>query len=174
MEERKVQFYKLNRAKRHTVEGTEFKVGDAILFGVVMAFFLALAIAELVINIDVLFRDTQITVFVLVFLLIVCLMIAVGCFRYRRVFEKRRHARKLLKDCTLTDGTVTDVQTQKIQRYSTRRSYSYYAVCVKYSYHGTDGELRLGEFLGSYAEVPFYVGQNLMIAFRGDESVILN
>lgn len=174
MEERGVQFYKLNRTRRYGVEGTDFRVGDAVLFGAVMVFFLALAIAELVINLDVLFRDTEITVFVLGFLLIVCLIIAIGGLRYRRVFEKRKHARRILKDCTLTDGTVTEVQTQKVQRYSTRRSYSYYAVHLKYSYYGTGGEPHCGEFLGSYGEVPFFVGQNLMIVFRGEESAILN
>ena len=74
----------------------------------------------------------------------------------------------------MTDGRVVFVDKQKIQRYTSRRYYSYFAVLIRYEYRSPDGSVLLGEHRGNYADVPFFIGQNLMIAFNGADSVILS
>lgn len=168
MQKNGIRFYQLNTSKRYGVEGTNFKIGETILLGVVLSIFLALAIAQIVINFHDLFRDVRLTVFVFVFLAIVLLIAIVAFFRYAPVIQKRKRARKILKDCTLTDGTVLEVHKQKMQHTGTNlaSNYTYYLVQLKYSFYGTDRTLRYGEFQGNYGDIPFYVGQNLMIAFH--------
>lgn len=170
----KPQFYQLDKSKRYRAEGTAFRVGEAVLLGVTLVVFLSLAVLLFAVNADVLFRDACITVFAFVFLAIVLLLCAFGFFRYRPVFRRRRHARNVLKDCTLTDGTVLEVKTDKVRRTNSHRMYSYDVVAVCYSFYGTDGVLRYGRYGGKYVRNPFSVGQKLMIAFCGTESVILS
>ena len=170
--EREARFYKLNKRKRYAAEGTRFKIGKAVLLGIVVNLFLALAIALAVINFDVLFRDAQITSFIFVFFAIIILISVVGCVKSYPVYKQRKHARAILKNCTLTDGTVIFVDKQKIQHYGTNY-YSYYVVLIRYEYHKPDGKVYTDEHYGKYAEVPFFVGQNLMVAFNEIGSVVL-
>ena len=158
------------------MEGTRFKVFDAVLISTVLTFFLAVAIALIVINADVLFRDIEITVFAFVFVAILLIIIAVVCSKYYPIYKKRKFARKVIKNCTLTDGTVIDLVKQKMWHtgVNTASNYSYYAVYLRYSFHDLDGNLRYGELRGNYGEVPFFTGQNLMVAFNGTQSVILS
>lgn len=104
-----VRFYKLNKRKRYAVEGTRFKVFDAVLICTVLTFFLAVAIALVIINADVLFRDAGITVFTFIFFAIILIITTVVCSRYYPIYKKRNFARKVIKTCTLTDGTVIDL-----------------------------------------------------------------
>ena len=176
MEQSGVRFYKLNKSKRYGAEGTYFKVGEAIFLTIVLAFFLAVAIALIIINFDVLFRDAAITVFAFMFIAILSVIIAVACAKYIPIYKRRKTARRILKNCTLTDGTVEEIIKQKMQHNGAdgRHTYSYYRILLRYSFYGLDGTVRYGEYTGSYAEVPFFVGQNLMIAFDDTDSVIMN
>lgn len=170
----KPQFYQLDKTKRYRAEGTDFRVGEAVLLGVTLVVFLSLAVLLFVVNADVLFRDARITVFAFVFLAIALLLCAFGFCRYRPVIRRRRHARNVLKDCTLTDGTVLEVKADRVLRMSLSRMRSYYVIAVCYSFYGTDGVLRYGRYGGKYVRNPFSVGQKLMVAFHGTESVILS
>ncbi len=169
-----MHFYKLNKSKRYGVEGTYFNIGEAILLGVVLTFFWTVVIAQIVVNFKVLFHDVRITVFIFVFVVILSVITALACARYSPIIKRRKHARKILKNCTLTDGTVLDVQKQEALHHGTHRTFSYYRVYIKYSFYGLDGVLRYGEHRWNYGEVPFIVGQNLMIAFNDTENIILS
>lgn len=176
MEKNDVKFYKLNKSKRYGVEGTDFDVADAIVMAVVLAFFLCFAIAAVVVQFDVLFRDAGITAFTFGFIAIFLILFALACAGYSSIYKKRKHASKILKNCTLTDGTVENIVKQKMMRngVEARNNYAYYSVLLEYSFHGPDGKLRYANHTGDYTEVPFFVGQNLMIAFNDTDSVIMN
>ncbi len=170
--ERNPRFYKLNKRRRYTVEGTHFKVGEAIFLGVVVIFFFAAGIGFIVVNFREL-SDMHNLAFIFGFFSIVILVAALGCVRYRPVFRQKKRARKILKSGTLTDGKVISVVKQQIRRYGGHRYYSYDDVLIKYEY-ATHGGVKTGEHRGSYAYCPFFVGQNLMVAFNGEDSVILS
>lgn len=176
MEQKDIRFYKLNKSKRYGVEGTNLRVGEAILLWVVLAFFVSVIIVLIAVNIDVLFLNAGITVAVFLLIVILSVIIAVACAKYVPIIKRRKHARKILKNCTLTDGTVIDINKQKMWHHGSHPStnYSYYRVRLKYSFHDLNGVLRYGEHTGSYGEVPFCLGQNLMIAFNDTGSVIMN
>lgn len=174
MEQKDVRFYKLDKSERYGAEGTYFNVGEVILLISVLAVFWAVAIAMAVVNFNVLFRDVKITVFICVFIVILSVITVLVCVMYLPLIKKRKRARAIFKNCTLTDGTVTSVNKQKIWHNGTHRSYSYYRILLEYSFHGLDGVLRCGQYTGSYGEIPFYVGQNLMIAFNDTDSVIVS
>ncbi len=174
MEQKEVRFYKLDKSKRYGAEGTKFKVVEVILLSLVLALFWAVTIAMVVINFKVLFRNVEVTVFIFVFIVILSVITALVIVMYLPLIKKRKHARAIFKNCTLTDGTVISVNKQKIWHNGTRRSYSYYRVLLEYSFHGLDGALRYGQHVGSYGEIPFSVGQNLMIAFNDTDSLIVS
>ena len=174
MEQNGVKFYKLNKSKRYGVEGTNFKIGDAILIAVVLAIFLSVLIALIVINFDVLFHDACITAFTFGFIAIFLIILAVICSKYIPLIKRRKHARKILKNCTLTDGTVEEIVKHKRQYNGRHHSITYYRILLEYSFHGPDGTLHYAKYTGDYTDIPFFVGQNLMIAFNDTDSVIMN
>ena len=168
-------YYKLNKSKPKCVEGINNKVGGEILAYIVLFIFCGVLTAAVVINFKVMFSDVRVTVFVWIFVSLLSVICALFFVKYFvPVYKKRIYARRILKNCTLTDGTVTAVNKQKIWHNGNRRSYSYYRVLLEYSYYGLDRTLHSGKYSGNYSEIPFYVGQNLMIAFNGAGSVILN
>ncbi len=174
MELNGVQFYKLNKSKRYGVEGTNFKIGDAILMAVVLTFFLAVLIALIVINFDVLFHDAGITVFTFGFTAILLIITAVVFAKYIPLIKRKKFARKILKNCILTDGIVEEIVKKKRQYNGRHHSITYYSILLEYSFHGPDGTLRYAKHTGDYTEVPFFLGQNLMIAFNKSDSVVLS
>ncbi|MDE6504509.1 MAG: hypothetical protein K2L42_01425 [Clostridia bacterium] len=167
-------YYKLDNSGRSGVEGLNNKVGAEILAYTVLFIFWCVAAAVTVINFNVLFSDTRVTVFISIFIFLLSVISALFFVKYVPVYKKRINARRILKNCTLTDGTVTSVNKQKIWHNGTHRGYSYYRIFLEYSYIGSDGALCCGKYTGNYSEIPFYVGQNLMIAFNGADNVILN
>lgn len=168
-------YYKLNKSKPKCVEGINNKVGGEILAYIVLFIFCGVLTAAVVINFKVMFSDVRVTVFVWIFVSLLSVICALFFVKYFvPVYKKRIYARRILKNCTLTDGTVTAVNKQKIWHNGNRRSYSYYRVLLEYSYYSLDRTLHSGKYSGNYSEIPFYVGQNLMIAFNGAGSVILN
>ena len=74
----------------------------------------------------------------------------------------------------MTDGTVEEIIRHKRQYNGRHHSCTYYRILLRYGFHGLDGTLRYAEYAGDYTEVPFFVGQNLMIAFNDIGSVIMN
>lgn len=174
MEQKDVRFYKLDKSKRYGAEGTYFKVADTVISVTVLILFWAVTVALAAFNFDKLFRDVKITVFICLFIVVLSVITALLCAMCFPVIKKRSRARKIIKDCTLTDGTVIDLQKQKLQHYGSHRTYSFYRVLIIYSFHGPDGALRYGKYTGSYGEIPFFVGQNLMIAFNETDSVIIS
>ncbi|MDE7082248.1 MAG: hypothetical protein K2O89_00905 [Clostridia bacterium] len=176
MEHKDVHFYKLNISKRYGVEGAYIKIGETVLLGFVFSLFWAVIIAAIIVNLNVLFSDVLIIVFIFVFIVILSVLTAFACIKFAPILKKRIHAHKLLKNCTLTDGTVVDLQKQKSEHLGTSAAHHkiYYRVYLKYCFHGLDGALRYGEYMGNYGEVPFFVGQNLMIAYNDTDSLILN
>lgn len=174
MEQKGAQFYKLNKSKRYGVEGTQFKVSGAIILAVFCAVCLVSAIALTIINYDVFFQEIAITFSTCSLYGVTAAIVAFGCVRYRPVFQKRRFARKIIKNCTLTDGKVIKINQSQVRGYTSSKYYSYTAVRLMYSFCDADGNLRYGELAGNYAEVPFYCGQNLMIAFNDTGSVIMS
>lgn len=175
-ESNEVKFYKLDKRKRYGAEGTQFRVYDTVLISVVLTFFVVVTVAQLVLNADVLFRDPSVTAFFFFFILILAGIITIVCVRYAPIIRRRKRARKILKDCVLTDGTVIAVDSigREHMGAEARHHYYYYEVTLRYRYRGTDGALRYGEYSGKYGVVPFFKGQNLMIAFNENGSVILN
>lgn len=174
MEQKEVRFYKLDKSKRYGAEGTKFKVGEVILLSLVLALFWAVTVAMTAVNFGRLSSDIKITVVICVFIVVLSIITAIVCVIYFSVIKKRKQARKIIKDCVLTDGTVIELHKQKLQHYGNHRMYSYYRVLIKYSFHGLDGGLRYGTHAGSYSEIPFSVGQNLMIAFNDTDSLIVS
>lgn len=171
---RLLMIYKLDKSKRSGVEGINRNIFNEILLYVILILFWALAIALIVLSSQKLFSDAAVTVFAFAFVIILCGITALILAKSISVYKKIRFARNVLKSGTLTDGTVTSVNKQKIWRHRVHRSYSYYKVVLQYAFFDADNVRRLGVFTGGYAEVPFYVGQNLMIAFNKTDSVILN
>lgn len=167
-------FYKLDKSKRYGVEGTNNKVAEEILIYAVLFIFWCAAVAVTAVKFKVLFADVVITVFILTFVVILSVISALVVVKYVPVYKKRINARKILSNCALTDGTVTAVYKQKMWHQVENRGYSYYRVLLEYDFVGLDGSLRCGSYAGNYSEIPFYVGQNLMIAFNGTDSCILN
>lgn len=173
MEQKGVNFYKLDKSERYCAEGTYFNVGEVILLILALAVFWAVTLAIAVVNFNVLFRNVKITVFICAFTVILSVITAFAFVVYLPVIKKRKRARAIFKNCTLTDGTVISVNKQKMW-HNGRRGYTYYRILLEYSFHGLDGVLRYGQYTGNYGEVPFYAGQNLMIAFNGTDSVIVS
>lgn len=167
-------YYKLNKRKSCRVEGLHNKICEEILAYFALLVFWNVAIAAVVINFNCLFSDIGVTVFIAVFTALLFLISALFFVKYFPVYKKRYKARKILKNCMLTDGTVTAVNKQKIWHSVNSRSYSYYRVLLEYSFSDFGGALRLGKHTGNYSEIPFYAGQNLMIAFNDSDSIILN
>lgn len=173
MEQKDVRFYKLDKSERYGAEGTYFNVGEVILLISVIAAFWAVTIAMAVVNFNVLLRDVKIIVFICVFIVILSVITALAFLMYLPLIKKRKRARAIFKNSTLTDGTVISVNKQKMWHSDRHRSYSYYRILLEYIFHGLDGGLRYGQYTGNYGEIPFYVGQNLMIAFNDTDSVIV-
>ena len=168
------KFYQLDKRKRYRVEGTQFKVSGVIILAVFCVVCLIGAIALTIINYDVLFQEVAITFSAFALYGVTAAIVAFGCGKYRSVFQKRRVARKIIKNCTLTDGTVIKISQSQVRGYTSSKYYSYTAAALKYSFYDTDGNLRYGELTGNYANIPFYRGQNLMIAFNDMGSVIMS
>ncbi len=81
---------------------------------------------------------------------------------------------ELLKDCTLTDGRITDYSCVK-SRDLDENSRTTYSVELKYCFFDKNFKLRSGKYSESYgAEPQFYKGQYLMIAFNETDSLILS
>lgn len=175
-EQQEIRFYKLNKSKRYGVEGTYFRFGELILACVFLTIFLTITVAFTVVNFDNLFRDVRSTIFIIMFVAILALIFLLIYSRYIPVHKRRKAARKILKNCTLTDGTVIDIQEQRVEHSGTDSVHYrvYYRVLLTYKFYGTDGAERYGELRGNYGEIPFFVGQNLMIAFNDTNSVIMN
>ena len=172
--EEKIRFYKLNQSKRYGAEGALIKVSEAVLTAIVLPFFWIAFIAFTVIKFNELFRSAHLTVFFFGFLAVLLVITAAVFYRYCPLYKNRKRARQILKDCTLTEGRLTELSEQKRQHFGTHHSYTYYTVRIVYCFCGLDGKLRQGEFCGNYDKNPFYVGQTLMIAFCEDDSLILN
>ena len=169
-------FYKLDKSKKYGVEGTNNKIGSEILFYVVLFIFWGIAVAAAALNFNILFAYIGVTVFILTFVVILSVISAIFFMKAVPVYKKRINARRVLHDCILTDGTVTAVNEQKMWHHGEEmyRNYSYCRVLMEYSYVGFDGALRCGRYAGNYGENPFYIGQNLMIAFNDTDSIIMN
>lgn len=167
-----VRFYKLNKRKRYGAESARYKVGELALLIIVFTLLFALGIAYLAFNYKSLFKDASGTVFIFVFFLILFFIAGIVFCSYLPLFKRICRARKIFKDCTLTDGVVMNVDKQRIE-HNGRRFYVYYSVRVSYKFFGKDGEPRYGELVGSYGAVPFYAGQNLLVAFNDSDSVIM-
>ena len=174
MEDKDTKFYQLDKSKRYSVEGTRFKLSGVIVLALFCTICFICAIALTIINYDVFFRDVAITFSAFLLYGVTAAIVAFGYIRYRPVFKKRRCARKIIKNCTLTDGTVIKINQTQVRGYTSSKYYSYTAVRLTYSFCDTDGNLRFGELTGNYAEVPFYRGQGLMIAFDDTGSVIMS
>ena len=167
-----VRFYKLNKRKRYGAEGTRYNVGEVILLAVVFALMFALGIAYVAINGKTLFKDAGGVVSVLVFFVILFLIGGVVVYSYLPLFKRIKRARKIFKDCTLTDGVVLKIDKQRGMHNGTH-TFSYYKINMRYKFYGKDGAPRYGELAGNYGEVPFYVGQNLLVAFNDTDSVVM-
>lgn len=170
-----INFYKLDKSKKYSAEGVHLKKGSLGLFCVVILFFWAIAIALFILNAGKLFRDARLTVFTFGFTAIVCVITVCLCFKSRPIIKKIMRVRRIVKDGTLTDGTVTEVSVYDMQHTGAKtvRNYAYKTVALQYTFYGRDGVMRGGEFAGNYNENPFSVGQKLMIAFNDDDSIIL-
>lgn len=169
-------YYTLDRKKRYGVEGLNNKVGSEILAYITLLFFWGITVAVTIINFNVLFKNTAFTASILIFIAVLSVFSALLFVEFLPVYKKRIKARKILKDCVLADGTVTAVYSQKLWHHGPKlnRNYSYYRVLAEYSFVGLNGAVQYGQHIGNYSEIPFYTGQNLMIAFNGADSVILN
>lgn len=170
-----IKFYKLDKSKKYSAEGVHLKKGSFALFCGVILFFWAIAIALFILNAGKLFRDAQLTVFTFGFTAIVCVITVCLCFKLRPIIKKVMRVRRVLKNCTLTDGTVTEVSVCGIKQTGseTVSKYAYKTVALRYTFYGRDGTLRGGEFAVNYNVNPFSEGQKLMIAFNDDDSVVL-
>lgn len=167
-----LRFYKLNKRKRYGAEGTRYGVGKTILLATVFTIMFALGIAYVAVNYKTMFGDAGGIVFILVYFIFLSFMCGVVIWAHMPLIKRINRARKIFKNCTLTDGVVLKVDKEKRQHNGTR-TYTYYKVNIRYKFYGTDGQPHYGEFSDSYGEAPFYEGQNLLIAFNGSDSVIM-
>lgn len=172
--DKEINFYKLDKSKKYKVEGDDSRAAVTVLIiisAIIDSFTLIFCIA----GYGELFRTAEGTVVPLFFIAFGIVFTVVSAVSYRKSKRERARIKAILRDCTLTDGTVTDCCTEKIVTgHGSSRSTSY-KVDTSYSFYGLDGNIRSGLLSATYSSDPeFYEGQNLMVAFNDGDSVILS
>ncbi len=91
-----------------------------------------------------------------------------------RAREEWKRRKTVVADGVLTDGIVVSLDCRRVTTGGTSRS-AYYEVRLGYAFCDKEGTARGGTLETVYdAEPPFFVGQNLMIAFNADDSAVLS
>ncbi|MDE6584237.1 MAG: hypothetical protein K2K15_02435 [Anaeroplasmataceae bacterium] len=169
-----IHFYKLNKKKPYSVEGTSSKD---------INFFIPFSIAFLLMDV-VIFGVNGYYSFqeiVPIFLFLGFLLVGIGILAYgihfRRV--KRRcgeDEQKIIENCNLTDGKIIAYQCKEVRKsYANNRIRIYYDVHMVYGFYDLDFKYREASYHHIYSQDPqFFKGQYLMIAFTEEQSLILN
>ncbi len=169
----RANFYKLDKSKKYKIEGKSPQFACLVLpiFGVPFTILGIVGIIKLAAQISPMISVPLL--FTVAGLLFICAGIALF-FKGRK--ENLRF-KKLIADCTLTDGKVTDcIVTERIRHNNDNDTVTtHYDVELTYSFYGLDGASRSGFFKSTYACNPeFYEGQSLMVAFNADDSAVLS
>lgn len=169
--ERKVNFYKLDKSKRYRIEG---KTPQGVWL-----FLSIFSLPFIIIGISGFFGEKTLSspliAVPIIFLIFGGIMCTMGFACYLKARKANGRFKAIIDNCTLTDGTVTNLNVEERVSYSGKTSSTYYDVELAYSFYGLDGSARSGEFKATYSVNPeFFVGQSLMIAFSDDDSAVLS
>ena len=172
--DRTVNFYKLDKSKNYRVEGAGGGVA-MIIFIIFTAIIDLTAIVLCIVFMDTLFKSAEGTVVPVTFVAFGAIFTAVTVFVCNKTRNDRRRVKAILSDCTLTDGQVVESYVEKRVSRNGDSTTTYYDVDMTYSFFDLDGSARHGRLIFTYTIDPeFYEGQNLMVAFNSEDSVILS
>lgn len=169
-----IHFYKLNKKKPYSVEGTSSKT---------INFFIPFAVAFLLMDVVIFVANGYYSFqeIIPIFLFLGFLFVGIGILAYGIHFRRVKRncgeeERKIIENGSLTDGKIMQYQCKEVRKsYANNRIRNYYELHMVYGFYDLDFKYREASYYHIYSQDPqFFKGQYLMIAFTQEQSLILN
>ncbi|MDE6414818.1 MAG: hypothetical protein K2K48_05345 [Anaeroplasmataceae bacterium] len=173
MDEKYINFYKLNKRKPYAIEGSVSK-----RFNLLIPFSLFFLMSDIVIFIIggyQSFKELIPLLLGIIFFVVGIVILGIGIFEEVKKKKNYQYENKILKNCTLTDGKIIFYDCKEIRTHHQDHIDIHYEVQMTYCFYDKNFRYREAQYKNIYNQDPlFFQGQYLMIAFDNEDSLILN